>query len=171
MEIPPLESLLVKDGQLFARARHEFARERHEGLGSTSKNIVPFMNVPEIRIVGKGDARPISQPPGYWRYPFDLNAAVDPIWNEFFIKHISLNSDAAPLFENKTMILECIPENLIFRYDAIKAVISKTNTEYEVEREKLITRVEQDMFRRDAEAKQKAEARDKIEKAFDQLEL
>ena len=46
-----------------------------------------------------------------------------------------------------------------------------TNTEYETQRENLITRVKEDMLKRDAESQQNVKAAGEIRQAFDNLEL
>jgi hypothetical protein len=157
MNLPPVRQLVLKDNQLFHK--------------TSSVTPIPFMNTPEISIVGKGRAQPYSRESGFWTYPFDLNANVDPIWVELFQKHIGLNRDAAPSFSVKRMTLECVPGNLDIRYKAIKDAIRMTNTEYETQRENLITRVKEDMIKRDDESQQNVKAAGEIRQAFDNLEL
>ena len=155
----PLDMLLVKDGQLFQR------------IGANVEHVIPYMNLGEIKVLETGEANPIAGQPGFWAYPFELNAAVDSVWRELFLRNFTFDRRVAPHFENKRMILECEPVNLQVRYAAIKVAMGKTNGDYIVESEKLVPRVQQEMAKRELEAMRKAEAEEKIRRAFDELEL
>jgi hypothetical protein len=122
-------------------------------------------------MLGKESQEPAGEPRGYGKYRFKLDAAPDRVWKELFSKKITLNRDAAPSIEVKSIVLVCDPGNAQPYYQKIKSAIGETNVAYKAERESVFQRVEQEMAKRQLEAKQEDELKDRIKRSFDELEL
>jgi hypothetical protein len=155
---PPIQDkLFLKNGGLF------------QGAGASG---TPYMNTPEISIIGKEGSTPDAQKHGLvWTYSFALNAPADFIWEELFRKNFSFSGHVAPEFKGASMLLTCGPVNLQSRYDAVKAAMLKTNADYKTARTNLIEWVGREQQAREAEAQRKAEVERKIKKEFDNLKL
>jgi hypothetical protein len=112
-----------------------------------------------------------ENPEGYAKYEFALSDSPDSTWQGLFYQNVALNKDAAPRFAGTQMILVCDPANLEIHYGKIRLAIQTTNAMYRTERENVFRIVEQEMVKREAQAKQKTEEEEKIKRAFDELEL
>jgi hypothetical protein len=103
-----------------------------------------------------------------YRYSFQINDHTCPVWREIF----SRNLQAFPVkFKGNEMSFQCIQPNLDSRYAAVKQAMEKTNSDYAIERGKLIESIKAHQSQKIVREKKRIEAHLQAKDGFEKLEL
>jgi hypothetical protein len=125
-----------------------------------------YISMADVEVLRKLSFRELET--GSCEYRFELKAAPDPIW-QFFFKRLS--REVAVRFENRTMVLCCLPSQLETNYERLRDAIVMANAWHREEREELLVKINVQIEALQAAQEAEENRRFGLQRQFDGLDI